>query len=444
MNKYVGEFLKQVTQEVKYKKIHPYLMNEMEDHIEMLKEDYIEEGLTEEEAYEKAIRQMGDAKSIGQAFHKTHQPKMAWSVLCFMGLLVAVGIASLMFYGEMANMTNIVSNHWKKQLLFSCIGMLTLLGTYFMSYKIWENKSIWLYAGGNLILLSLMLFGNTVNGQRVFLSLGPISISPIYLAVPLILMAYVEFTSLWRGDKKGAFILMGLGLLPTLLIAKANLFNALLLIIMLLSIIILYICSREFKGDKKACLIKLGLLVVIGGSLVASYLLSKDIFRKRLLGFLYPSSYAQDEGYIYEMLKAVRAQASLIGGNGLSALGRESNLFSGAVSEFILTFIIGRFGWLVGGIVLLILGLTIIQLFRVAFTIRESYGRLLALTIATYFAIEFIINILMNLGYFPQVTSYLPFVSYGGTIMICDMMYLGIFLNIYRKKDVIQCEIAQG
>ena len=95
MNQAVAEFLKHVLEQIKYKKIHPYIRQELEDHIESLKEAYEKEGLTEEAAYEKAITQMGDATIVGKELHEKHKPRCEWSLLILFSLLIGIGLFAL-------------------------------------------------------------------------------------------------------------------------------------------------------------------------------------------------------------------------------------------------------------------------------------------------------------------------------------------------------------
>lgn len=53
MNPYVDAFLKKALQQVRYKKMHPYLAQELNDHIELLKEELINEGMDEKQLMNK-------------------------------------------------------------------------------------------------------------------------------------------------------------------------------------------------------------------------------------------------------------------------------------------------------------------------------------------------------------------------------------------------------
>ena len=60
------EFLDKVCEQIKYKPIRNEISKELEDHIQEIKEEYLQEGIQENEAEEKAIIQMGVAEEIGK------------------------------------------------------------------------------------------------------------------------------------------------------------------------------------------------------------------------------------------------------------------------------------------------------------------------------------------------------------------------------------------
>ena len=94
-------------------------------------------------------------------------------------------------------------------------------------------------------------------------------------------------------------------------------------------------------------------------------------------------------------------------------------------------------GWLAGVLLILIIGFMIIRMFSAAMKVQESYGRLVTLSIAAMFTMQFVYNIAMNLGYVPLTGMPLPFVSYGGSNLVTNAAMMGIFLSVYRRKDLV-------
>ena len=83
-------FLNKVCQEIKYKPARRGIAEELELHIEDIKEDYLRSGIKENEAEEKAVAQMGHAEEIGKKLNKIHKPKLDWKLLIL--ILILIGI----------------------------------------------------------------------------------------------------------------------------------------------------------------------------------------------------------------------------------------------------------------------------------------------------------------------------------------------------------------
>ena len=61
---------------------------------------------------------------------------------------------------------------------------------------------------------------------------------------------------------------------------------------------------------------------------------------------------------------------------------------------------------------------------------------LIAVGIPSWFVFQAIINIGVNLAILPLTGITLPFISYGGSSLLANMLAAGILLNISRYADV--------
>ena len=127
MNQAVTKFVSEVLEEVRYKRIRPYIQMELEDHIECIKEDYEASGIASDQAYEKATLQMGDASAIGKALHRLHKPRCEWVMVLLMGILLAIGLGTLNMIAA-ANIENVGAHYASKQLQFITLGALCFVG----------------------------------------------------------------------------------------------------------------------------------------------------------------------------------------------------------------------------------------------------------------------------------------------------------------------------
>ncbi|WP_143452479.1 FtsW/RodA/SpoVE family cell cycle protein [Sporanaerobium hydrogeniformans] len=435
MNQSVSEFIGDILQHIKYKKIHPYVVKELEDHIESLREDYEREGLDKEAAYLKAIEQMGDATPIGKGLHEMHKPKCEWSLIVLFTLLISIGLLAL---GVMkAHYPEGYGNYYlSKQLIFVILGSLGFWGCYFSNYKKLENNAILFYLIGIGIMIYNLLFGVRVNGVNRYLRVLFFTFSAIRLSIPFLVIGYIGFIRKWTSPKLKNVLTLGvLGGIPIcLMMIVSSIKTGLLLGVVFTLSLTFHIIGKEYKGTKIKALVTLyGTLGAVVGLTFFRMIYGIEYRIERLRAFFNPEEDPLGYGYMYHVLKNIRENASVIGGEGL-----EGSLPAGEITtDMIFTFIVGSMGWLMGIVLMSVIALVIIRLFRAAMKIQESYGRLLTLSISTLFALQFIFNIAMNLGYTPIVGVGLPLVSYGGTALIVDMALLGLFMNVYRRKDLV-------
>lgn len=67
-------YAEKVCEQIRWKKAHPAVAQEIEDHLTDQKNAYLAAGDSESIAEEKALLQMGDPVSVGAALDQTHKP----------------------------------------------------------------------------------------------------------------------------------------------------------------------------------------------------------------------------------------------------------------------------------------------------------------------------------------------------------------------------------
>ena len=66
---------------------------------------------------------------------------------------------------------------------------------------------------------------------------------------------------------------------------------------------------------------------------------------------------------------------------------------------------------------------------------RDEFGRLLALGLTALIIVQALVNISVVVGIVPTKGLPLPFVSYGGSSLVSNMMALGILMNISQQSN---------
>jgi rod shape determining protein RodA len=89
------------------------------------------------------------------------------------------------------------------------------------------------------------------------------------------------------------------------------------------------------------------------------------------------------------------------------------------------------------GIVLLLYLVVIGESLKIAFNSKDWFGRLVIVGIVTLWSFHLVINIGMTIGVAPVTGLPLPWLSYGGTFMMTNLMMVGLILNIGLKRYLV-------
>jgi cell division protein FtsW len=170
----------------------------------------------------------------------------------------------------------------------------------------------------------------------------------------------------------------------------------------------------------------------VGG---AAYLMVTQVFTyqlHRVQGFLDPFRDPLHSGY-----NAVQALLALalggITGAGLGA-SRAKYLYLPAPSTDFIFAIIGEEWGLIGTVTVLLLFVVVAyQGYRIAIKAPDTFSGLLAAGITTWLVVQACINMMVVTALLPVTGIPLPFISYGGSALIINLVAVGILLSISRE-----------
>jgi cell division protein FtsW len=146
--------------------------------------------------------------------------------------------------------------------------------------------------------------------------------------------------------------------------------------------------------------------------------------------------WADPKGKGYQLIQSLLALGSGgIWGMGLGKSRQKCYYIPEPHNDFIFS-IIGEELGLIGCTLIVIL--FIIFIWRgivVAVRAKDTYGTLLATGITSVVAIQAIINIAVVTGSMPVTGVPLPFISYGGSSLVFNLIAMGVLLNISRQNE---------
>jgi rod shape determining protein RodA len=164
----------------------------------------------------------------------------------------------------------------------------------------------------------------------------------------------------------------------------------------------------------------------------------KDYQRQRVLTFLDPERDPLGAGYHVIQSKIAVGSGGVIGKGYLQGTQGSLRFLPEQHTDFAFAVFAEEWGF-VGAVVLLALFLGLV--YRGFFLASRSQHRFASFAcggLTVYFLAHIVINLSMVCGLFPVVGIPLPYVSYGGSSMLTNMIALGIMANLARSRFTFQ------
>ncbi|MEW8957134.1 FtsW/RodA/SpoVE family cell cycle protein [Clostridium sp.] len=412
-NNEVKLYLDHICSKVKNKRIHKEIREELLCHIEEMALDFLECGISEEESIKKSLSQMGSPNVVGEELNTIHKEKIDLKLLIIVSLLISFGFLTLY---------SIELNFLIKTLMFTLLGVITLVGTMFLDYRKLKNYSMHIYVITLILLVFSALLYPPIGGKTGWLFLGPVTISMPLISVFLFIISLSGlFNNIKSPIKRNLLSYMMLAIIPgiMLLITKSFL---LFIIYSLALCIIMKVNNINVKYIISNSIINVFLFFTMGG------------YVKIIEQYTEISGNPQIHDIIGSMLKS-----SVLFGK---AKNFNPLIMPDVHTDFVFTYIIYNFGWIIGAVVIILFLALVVRMIKMALNVKDSYGKTLIIGITSIFALEAFFSILMNLNLIPTAYISLPFISYSGSSSLISLLVIGIVINVYKGKTLPETSIV--
>nr|WP_062335189.1 rod shape-determining protein RodA [Herbidospora sakaeratensis] len=323
----------------------------------------------------------------------------------------------------------------KKHLLILCVGAVLCGLVSMVDHRRLRAYAPVAYAAG-LALLALVItpVGSTVNGSHSWIMLGGgFGLQPSELAKPaLILLLAMLLSEPAEGTDRPRPLDVGLalaaaGLTMGLVMLQPDLGTTMVLAVITASVLV-------FSGIRKRW-IALVLVIAVAAALMVWFLgLLQPYQVARFTAFMNPAS--DPRGFGYNATQSLIAIGSgEIYGKGLFEGGQTTGRFVPEQhTDFIFTVAGEEFGFLGAMTVVALLGVVLVRGITIARQCDDRFGALVAAAIVCWFAFQTFINVGMTIGIMPITGLPLPFVSYGGTATLANMISVGMLQAIHSGR----------
>jgi len=279
----------------------------------------------------------------------------------------------------------------------------------------------------SLIFVLLPGLGKSAGGAQRWFSIGPIRVQPgefAKLAVIFYMSTYIERqASKMKSLVSGAIVPLGIVCLFGALLLKQPDFGSTVIILTVVFLQLLLVSNLKHL---------LGLGAVSGGAIIGLIFLSPYRF-KRFQSFLNPLADASASGY--QLVQSLIA----VGSGGLTGLGigaGKQKLFylPAAHTDFIYAVICEELGLVGGGLILFLFCLIAVIGYGAAIRFSEDHFRgSLVVGLTSLIVVPAVFNMGVVLGLLPTKGLVLPFVSYGGSAMMINLVILGLLIRVLRE-----------
>jgi rod shape determining protein RodA len=362
-----------------------------------------------------------------------------------------------------------------KQLSWAVIGVMVAAIFYYTDYRIIKDNAYFIYAAGIVLLIVVLVFGRKVAGATSWVRIGMFSFQPSELTKMMTIIAMSRFLSDDQTDlgnmidlaKVLAMALVPAGLIllqpdtgttltclsfivPMIVLAGfdfyyillavvpivlmlSGFFNfTILAIIAVVSLIMFILLRKKFYLHQ---------FLVTGGGFLSGLLtwkftavILKPHQIKRIQIFLDPTADPRGAGYNALQAKIAIASGGIFGKGYLHGTQIQLRYIPAQWTDFIFCVIAEEFGFLGSTLLLLFFLVLVLRLVWMVGAIKNRFVELMLAGYASLLVTHVVINVGMTIGVMPVIGVPLPFISYGGSSLVANMMMVGIAMNYSKNR----------
>ena len=348
-------------------------------------------------------------------------------------LLLAVGL--VMLYSASSAQSEydtgytISTKYLQKQTVCAGLGLVCMYIFSRIPAHVWFRFAWPLYGVSILLLLSVLMVGESVNGARRWINIAGIQFQPSEIAK---FTQIVLFSRLTRGfgqdAKKFRYGVLGFGgaLLGILVPLALEKHLSAIMLMGMVAVVMMFVAGTSPKW------------LLAGAGMAAAFVLVYISFMgyagDRVTAWLHPEQDPGDTGY--QILQSLYA----IGSGGLFGMGfgksKQKYLYLPfQYNDYIFAIICEELG-LVGAVLIIVLfAAMILRGYWIALHAVDRFSTVLAAGLVTLIAVQTILNLCVVTNLLPSTGIALPFFSYGGTALAVNLGEMGVVLSISRHRN---------
>lgn len=321
------------------------------------------------------------------------------------------------------------TKYLQKQAVCAAIGLGAMYVFSRIPVDFWYRMAWPLYGAGIVLLLSVLVFGQEVNGAKRWINIAGIQFQPSEVAKFTQILLFARLTRNFGLNAKQfryGVLGFGLALLGILVPLALEKHLSAIMLMGMVAVVMMFVAGTSPKWLLAGA--------AAAGVFVIIYISFMGYAGDRVTAWLHPEQDPGDTGY--QILQSLYA----IGSGGLFGLGfgksRQKYLYLPfQYNDYIFAVCCEELG-LIGAIaIVLMFAAMILRGYWIALQARDRFSTVLASGLVTLIAVQTVLNLCVVTNLLPSTGIALPFFSYGGTALAVNLGEMGIVLQISRQRN---------
>jgi rod shape determining protein RodA len=380
----------------------------------------------------------------------TKLKRIDWSIIII--LLLFMCVSTMLVYSAIQSQGPQYAGYEKRNLIIYAVGFVALFAATFVDYRLLIRFAIYLYAIGIGMLAAVLRFGSTYNGAAGWFTLpgGVFNIQPAELMKLLLILMIASYLSRREGEPLRFFKdIVPLGIIVlvpfALVMVQPDLGNAIIYLVIFVGMLwignVKYLHALIGVTLAVSCLIGMYFFYQFYHDEIEQFLKDRDKghWVVRIDTYLNPDQVSADASHQIRNSKIAIGSGGLRGEGYLQGEYVHNGFIPYPYSDSIFIVLSEEFGFFGASMLLLLYFLLIYRMIWCAIQCDRLGGSYLIVGIVSMFVFQIFENIGMFLGIMPLTGITLPFISYGGSSLLINMVCVGLVLStrIYREKPAM-------
>jgi len=367
---------------------------------------------------------------ISKLFNVRNQFKGLDKPLLIIPLVLGVISITMMISTSYDNGVHLTDRTVLVQTFSYIIGIILVLILSTMDYEVFKDIEKKLYIGSLIFLLTpyLPFIGVTQNGARSWINLGVTTFQPSEIVKLAFILLVAQYLQRHKNDLRTfsgvfkAFIYAA----PFIAVVLSNDLGSALVFMIAWVVMVFYAGIKGKLFGQCAAIIALCVPV--------AYKFMKPYQKARLTGFLHPDNLTIQGNYQVWQSKVAIGSGGFFGKGLFQGTQKDLDFLPVRNSDFVFSVIVEELGFIGGAIVIALFTWLIYAMSKVAKACRDLYGALIVMGVIGMFVFQIFENIAMTMGLMPVTGITLPFISYGGSSILSNMLAIGLVINVAIKN----------